>query len=50
MLQNAKVTAFTVPELLRENQQGGGGKTTPQPHRLGLSILIVENLRTTLAA
>ena len=25
MLQNARVTAFTVTELLRENQQGGGG-------------------------
>ena len=25
MLQNAKVTAFTVSELLRENQHGGGG-------------------------
>ena len=23
MLQNARVTAFTVSELLRENQQGG---------------------------
>ena len=29
MQLNAKVTAFTVCELLRENQQGG--KTTPQP-------------------
>ena len=25
MLQNARVTAFTVSELLRENQQGWGG-------------------------
>ena len=25
MLQNAGVTAFIVSELLRENQQGGGG-------------------------
>ena len=25
MLQNAKVTAFTVSALLRENQQGWGG-------------------------
>ena len=24
MLQNARVTAFTISELLRENQQGGG--------------------------
>ena len=29
MLQNARVTAFTVSELLRENQQGRGGKITP---------------------
>ena len=38
MLRNARVTAFTVSELLRENQQGGeggGGKITP--HRLGLT-------------
>ena len=27
MLQNARVTAFTVSELLRENQKGG--KITP---------------------
>ena len=25
MLQNARVTAFTVSELLRENQEGGVG-------------------------
>ena len=43
MLQNARVTAFTVSELLRENQQGwggGGGEVTPHTHtqipRLGL--------------
>ena len=41
MLQNIRVTAFTVSELLRENQQGvgGGGKITPThppPPRLGL--------------
>ena len=46
MLQNARVTAFTVSELLMENQQGvrcvwggwgvgGEGKIIPQP-RLGL--------------
>ena len=32
MLQNTKVTAFTVSELLRENQKGG--KNTPTPHAL----------------
>ena len=31
MLQNARVTAFTVSELLRENQQGVVVKTTPPP-------------------
>ena len=44
MLQNARVTAFTVSELLRENQQGwgggGAGEVTPHTHtqipRLGL--------------
>ena len=30
MMQNARVVAFTVSELFRENQQrGGGGKITP---------------------
>ena len=29
MLHNAKVTAFTVSGLLRENQQGEGGSTNP---------------------
>ena len=39
MLQNARVTAFTVSELLREREQregwGGGGVKLPPP-RLGL--------------
>ena len=26
MLQSTRVAAFTVSELLRENQQGGGGE------------------------
>ena len=29
MLQNARVTAFTVSELLRKNQQGGRGGELP---------------------
>ena len=42
MLQNSRVTAFFVSELLRENQQGreeggGGGKITPSQPRLGLT-------------
>ena len=31
MLQNARVTAFTVSELLKENQQGGGSVKLPPP-------------------
>ena len=31
MLQNTTVIAFTVSELLRENQQGVAGKITPHP-------------------
>ena len=34
MLKIARVTAFTVLELLRENQEGGGAKLPPP--RLGL--------------
>ena len=34
MLQNARVTAFTISELLRENQQGRGGEGN---FRLGLN-------------
>ena len=37
MLQNARVAAFTVSELLRENQQGGKINPSP-PARLGLKI------------
>ena len=41
MLKNARVTAFTVSELLRENQQAGMGgagvKSSPPSPRLGLS-------------
>ena len=36
MLQNSNLTASTVFELLRENQLGGMGKSTPSP-RLGLN-------------
>ena len=47
MLQNARLTAFTVSELLRENQQeggeGGGGTTHFPPMRLGLKNSYIEN-------
>ena len=29
MLQNARITTFIISELLRENQQGGGGELSP---------------------
>ena len=31
-LQNSRVTAFIIFELLRENQLGGGGKISPTPY------------------
>ena len=40
MLQNASITAFTVSELLREKQQGEGGKILSQPPRLWLKIFL----------
>ena len=41
MLQNARVRAFTVSELLWQNQQWGSGKTTPcRPYRLGLRAFL----------
>ena len=52
MLQNSRVIAFTVSELLRENQQdggrGGGVKLSlpppPPPPRLGLKALFVHKI------
>ena len=49
MLQNSRVTAFTVYELLRENQKGvgargGGVKLSCTPPRLGLWYHWVETL------
>ena len=37
MLQNARVTAFTVSEFLRENQLGERGVKLHPPPRLGLN-------------
>ena len=35
MLQNTRLTAFTVSDLLRENQQGGGGgNITSSPNQI----------------
>ena len=45
MLQNSRVAAFTISELLRENQQGGGGKIAPYPPpRLGLKEIQQSSL------
>ena len=38
MLQNARVTAFTFSELLRENQQGEGGGLPPTQIRVNQSL------------
>ena len=55
MLQNARVAAFIVSELLRENHQGrgggggGGGKNyppLPPPPRLGLNGANSLNIRS----
>ena len=42
MLQNSRVTAFTVFELCRENQLGGL-KLPPPPPRLGLNNLRIDS-------
>ena len=50
MLQNSRVTAFTVSDLLRENQQDGGEggvklpPPPPPPPRLGLKALFVHKI------
>ena len=41
MLQNSRVTAFTVLELLREKQLGGG-KITPTPHPTQIRVPVVS--------
>ena len=51
MLQNARVIAFTVSELLKENQQGlfwgEGGKIIPQPHSSTYMLQIVPKIMRT---
>ena len=42
MLQNARVTAFFVSKLLRENQQRGKGRITSPP-RLGLTTILISS-------
>ena len=43
MVQNSRVTAFTVFELLRENQLGRGGvKLPPSSPRLGLTKMLED--------
>ena len=48
MVQNARITAFTVSELLREDQQGegaggAGGKLTSLPTQIMVKIKINLN-------
>ena len=44
MLHNARITAFIVSELLRENQrEGGGGKIThPTQNRVKLKVRVSQ--------
>ena len=43
MLQNTRVTAFTVCEFLRENQLGeGGGKITPLPLAIQIRVKVLS--------
>ena len=45
MLQNTRVTASTVSESLRENQQGGGrGKITPFPTKIRVKKFVSHNI------
>ena len=43
MLQNTRVTAFTVFELLRENQLGGRGKITP-PSQISVKYWVLVTI------
>ena len=44
MLQNARVTAFTVSELLRENQLEGGDKITPPPTHTPIRVKKIADI------
>ena len=48
MLQNARVAAFTISELLRKNQQGGGVKLPPFPTQIRVNGDCVSNFATKL--
>ena len=48
MQQNSRVTAFTVFELLRENQLGGRGGITPPPLSLNDQELVDRQQRRTV--
>ena len=45
MLQNARVTAFIVSELLRENQQGGGVKLSPTTTQIRVNAKYLITLK-----
>ena len=38
MLQNTRITAFTVSESLRENQHGGGGGAEVPPTHIQIRV------------
>ena len=43
MLQNSRITAFTVFELLRENQLNWVGKITPTPTQIRVNLMSRTN-------
>ena len=43
MLRNARVTAFTVSELLSENQQRGLKLPHPPPHPPKVGLKVIKN-------
>ena len=49
MLQNARITAFTVSELLRENQPGGGGSKITPPTQIRLKGALFRAWETRMA-
>ena len=44
MLQNARVTSFTVFELLRDDQLEGGGELHPTPTQIRVNNMFHERM------